>query len=257
MLSRRLLLTAAAAATLPGAGAAAGDESGRSRAATYGAAPFDTPHLIPGDLIDLTRVDRAAPVAQVAALTFDDGPDTHEPQMSETLTAAGATATFFAVGQRLRRNPETARRLAAAGHEIGCHSYSHPMMGALTPEERDAEFRRSLTAFRDAGLAAPTWFRPPYGDWNDDLARRALTFGLRTVLWTVDSRDWKPAAGAATTAARVIAHLDPGAVILLHGTRAATAAALPEILAEGRNRGLTFVSMSRWREAMTAAATGN
>lgn len=249
---RRFAMLAAGAALgggLGGARAASADEHA-SHAAMYGAAPFETSHLIPGDTLDLSLVDRNAPTAQVAALTIDDGPDAHELQMAEYLAAEGAQATFFAIGQKLRAHPEGAKRLAAAGHEIGCHSYAHPMMTTLTAQARDNEFKQSLAAFQTAGLPAPTWFRPPYGDWNGDVIRRARAFGMRTVVWTVDSRDWKTQQPEMVVA-RVVENLTAGAVILLHGTKTATTAALPEILAEGRRRGLSFVTMTKWRELMT------
>jgi peptidoglycan-N-acetylglucosamine deacetylase len=253
-LSRRSLLTAAAALIPLGPFPAAAQEGEKSsHAAMYGAAPFDTPHLLPGDPVNLTLVDRTAPAARIVALTIDDGPDDIELEMAEALRAADAKATFFAIGQKLRRYPDPALRLAAEGHEIGCHSQTHPLMTTQSADEQEREFRQSLAAFSAAGLPAPTWFRPPYGDWNGAVARRARTHGMRTIVWTVDSRDWKTTKPA-TVFARVAENLDPAAVVLVHGTRAATAKALPDILAEGRKRGLTFVTMSRWYEVMKTLA---
>lgn len=254
-LSRRLFLSGAAIAGLspPGVAQAANHYANNSQAAVYGAAPFETHHLLPGDGLDLARVDLGVPATQVVALTIDDGPDGHELALAEHLAAAGAKATYFPIGQKLRRHPEIVRDLHAAGHAIGCHSYSHPMMTGQTNEERDREFQQSRAAFDDAGLPPPLWFRPPYGDWNYEVARRARAHGLHTVTWTVDSRDWK-LTKPATVVARVVEHLDAGAVILLHGTRSATVEALPDILAEGRNRGLRFVTLDQWYGAMATAA---
>lgn len=224
-----------------------------SQAARRGAARFETAHLIPGARVDLAGVDRDDPAARLVALTLDDGPDPREPEMLALLEAADARATFFQVGERVGRRIAITRALSDAGHEVGCHSFTHPMMGRMSGEERDGEFARSIDALGAAGVR-PAWFRPPFGDWDDDLVARARRFGMGTVTWTVDARDWKARETAESVVRRVKRGLDPAAVVLAHGTKPITLAALPEILAEGRRRGLRFVTVSEWFAAMTRLA---
>lgn len=273
MLSRRTILGLAATLSSigiagEGAGEARADERGdrsdgamggaepaaaayrpSSEAARRGAARFETAHLVPGAAIDLGRVDRDDPAARVVALTLDDGPASSELDMIPLLKAADARVTFFAVGRRVAGRADITRALVDAGHEIGCHSFSHPMMGTLSGTERDDEFSRSIDALAKVGVR-PAWFRPPFGDWDDDLVRRASRFGMGTITWTVDSRDWKAGETAVSVARRAERGLDAGAVLLAHGTKPITLAALPEILAEGGRMGLRFVTVGEWFATM-------
>jgi peptidoglycan/xylan/chitin deacetylase (PgdA/CDA1 family) len=224
----------------------------RSLAATRGAAPFETAHLIPGDALDLATVNRASPAARVVALTFDDGPDGNDTAILARLAAADARATFFFIGHKVAGRHAIVQRVVAAGHEVGNHTFEHPMMSDLPATAQ----RRTIVAASDAltrAGASPLWFRPPFGDFDADVVARVRAAGLRTALWTVDSRDWKEGTGAGAIASRVTGRLAPGAVVLLHSTRPATLEALPAILAEGRRQGLTFVTMSDWAVAMASA----
>lgn len=226
----------------------------RSHAATFGAAPFSTAHLLPGDDFDLSAVDLSAPAAQVAALTFDDGPHVNDMQIMEILRRHHAKATFFYIGRNVGREEAVARAVAGSENEVGNHSLTHPMMTELSPAEQIRNLAGANAKLAQIGAAA-TWFRPPYGDFDGAVTAEARRLGLKTVLWTVDSRDWK-GGGAAVIGRRVASRLGPGAVVLLHSTKTESVEALPEILAEGERRGLRFVTLSEWRAAMTAAASG-
>lgn len=228
--------------------------STRSHAAAFGAAPFSTAHLLPGDDFDLSAVDLSAPAAQVAALTFDDGPHLNDLQIMETLRHYHAKATFFYIGRNVKREEAVAHAVAASENEVGNHSLTHPMMTELSPAEQIRNLASANAKLAEVGASA-AWFRPPYGDFDGAVTAEARKLGLKTVLWTVDSRDWK-GGGAALIARRVSDRLGPGAVVLLHSTKAESVAALPEILEEGTRRGLRFVTLSEWRAAMAAAAAG-
>ncbi|MBP2299756.1 polysaccharide deacetylase family protein [Azospirillum picis] len=230
--------------------AAAGRQ--RSYAATHGAAPFATADLIPGSDIDLDDVDRSLPSAQVVALTIDDGPDANDAAILEILRQHHEKATFFFIGGKIAGHRDLARLVAASGNEIGSHTQGHPMMTDLPPARQEWNLAQAQAALAGIGVAA-TWFRPPYGDVDDVLAARALSHGMRTVLWTVDSRDWK-GVDAETITRHVGERLAPGAVVLMHSTKAASLAALPAILEEGERRGYRFVTMSEWKEAMRRSA---
>ncbi|WP_376965184.1 polysaccharide deacetylase family protein [Azospirillum sp. A26] len=225
----------------------------RSYAATHGAAPFVTQHLIPGSDIDLAQVDLTLPSARVVALTIDDGPDGHDPHILDILRAHGAKATFFYIGAKIPEHRDIARMVATSGNEVGSHTQTHPMTTDLKPAEREWNLAQAEKALASVGVTA-TWFRPPYGDVDDALTALARHHGMATVLWTADSQDWKDT-GPDIIRHRIVERLAPGAVVLMHSTKAATVAALPAILEEGERRGLRFVTMSDWDAAMRQSVT--
>ena len=249
-LFRRAVLPLAAALLALPVSAMAGQ---RSYAATHGAAPFVTEHLIPGSDLDLDQVDRTLPQARVVALTIDDGPDANDPHILDILRAHGAKATFFYIGAKIPAHHDIARLVAASGNEVGSHTQTHPMTTDLKPAEREWNLAQAEKALASVGVTA-TWFRPPFGDVDDALAALARRHGMATVLWTADSQDWKDS-GADVIRHRITERLEPGAVVLMHSTKAATVAALPAILEEGERRGLRFVTMSEWEAAMRQSVT--
>jgi peptidoglycan-N-acetylglucosamine deacetylase len=207
----------------------------------------------------LRRGDRptyAAPrrAGRGVALTYDDGPSPEAtPAILSCLAEHGARATFFVVGRAVERHPELVARIAADGHEVGNHAYSHRRGGELDDDDLVAEIRRTSDLVEAAAGRAPALFRPPYGDDRTRSTRLARSLGLRTVLWSVDSGDWR-GLPAAEVAKRVLARARPGAVVLLHdGGRAsqvaleATRAVVPTL----RDRGFELTTTS---ELLAAAA---
>jgi len=199
--------------------------------------------------------DRRRPLV---ALTFDDGP--HErwtPAVLEALAAGNVRATFFCVGAAAERHPELVRRTAAAGHEIATHLWSHRRDTVASDERFADELGRSL------GLLGPLAGRPvrhlrfPYGAAGRQRAGSLARFGVRPVHWTVSSHDSRLPDPAAIVR-RVTPALRPGAIVLLHdaiadeaeirppyvGSREATVAALPGIIAAARDRGLEPVTVA-------------
>jgi peptidoglycan/xylan/chitin deacetylase (PgdA/CDA1 family) len=169
------------------------------------------------------------------ALTFDDGPC---PETTPALLAAldGATATFFLWGERAAAHPSLVREIAAAGHRIGNHTWTHPRLPPLAAAARDEEIRRTQDLLADLTGDRPSLFRPPYGDTDAAVAETIAGHGLTEVLWTVDTRDWAGApAGEIVAAAE---RVEPGGIVLMHEGRPATVAAVPRVLAALAARGL-------------------
>ncbi|WP_328455887.1 polysaccharide deacetylase family protein [Amycolatopsis sp. NBC_00438] len=170
------------------------------------------------------------------ALTFDDGP---HPETTPALLAAlgDAPATFFLQGSHAAAHPDLVRAIAAAGHPIGNHSWSHPRLPALPPAARELEVARTQDLLAGITGTRPALFRPPYGDTDAAVAATLAGHGLTEVLWTVDTRDWAGAAADEITAAA--SAVQPGGIILMHdGGYASTVAAVPRILAALSARGL-------------------
>jgi len=173
------------------------------------------------------------------ALTFDDGPHAQgTPAVLEILAAADVRATFFLVGEQVRRNPTLGREIVAAGHGIALHCDRHRNMLRLTPWQVREDIARALAAIEDSTGHSPALYRPPYGVLNASALRAARTRGWRTLLWTQWGRDWEARATPASIAARVTDGVQEGSVLLLHDADdysvpdswRRTAAALPSVL---------------------------
>ncbi|WP_352431499.1 polysaccharide deacetylase family protein [Pyrinomonas sp.] len=187
--------------------------------------------------------------AGAVALTFDDGPAESTPEILEILAAHDVPATFFMIGREVERRPTVARAVAAAGHEIGNHSYTHPIYLYCTAHRTRWELRRAQEAIANVTGVVPLWVRPPCGVRTRAYFRAACELDLVTVQWTVAGFDWKRR-NASDIARTVTKALVPGAIILLHDgdssnrrDRRETAAALPLIISGARARGWRFVPL--------------
>jgi peptidoglycan/xylan/chitin deacetylase (PgdA/CDA1 family) len=185
------------------------------------------------------------------ALTFDDGPHAQgTPAVLELLAAAGARATFFLVGEQVRRNPSLAREIVAAGHAIGVHCERHRNLLRLTPAQTRHDIERAEAVIAETTGVAPALYRPPYGVLNAAALRLARGRGWRTLLWSHWGRDWERRATPQSIAACVTGGATAGAVLLLHdaddysapGSWRRTVAALPHVLATLAERGLQPVA---------------
>jgi peptidoglycan/xylan/chitin deacetylase (PgdA/CDA1 family) len=127
------------------------------------------------------------------ALTYDDGPaDPDTFHLLDVLAKHNVRATFFMIGQFVQKSPEIARAVAAAGHLIGNHTMTHPLLLTRRPKVVRQQLRDCNAALEDA-LGQPVgWFRPPHGSRRPDILRSARELGLKTVMWNAMGYDWKP-----------------------------------------------------------------
>jgi peptidoglycan/xylan/chitin deacetylase (PgdA/CDA1 family) len=181
------------------------------------------------------------------ALTFDDGPHAQgTPAVLELLAAERVPATFFLVGEQIRRNPTLPREIADAGHEIGLHCDRHRNLLRLGPRQVREDIARAEDAIATATGRAPRLYRPPYGVLNAAALCVADRRGWRTLLWSHWGRDWEARASAESIASKVTGGAGEGAVLLLHdaddysapGSWQRTLAALPAVIETMRERGL-------------------
>ncbi|HEY8704038.1 MAG TPA: polysaccharide deacetylase family protein [Gaiellaceae bacterium] len=173
------------------------------------------------------------------ALTFDDGPhDEGTPSVLAELERRGATATFFLVGEQVRRRPALAREIVAAGHEVAVHGDRHALLLRRRVRELADDLDRAAATIADATGVFPTLYRPPYGVFSSGALAHVRLRGWRPLLWSTWGRDWERRATPETIARRATRGLRPGDVVLLHDSDAyssddswrRTAAALPSVI---------------------------
>jgi peptidoglycan/xylan/chitin deacetylase (PgdA/CDA1 family) len=191
-------------------------------------------------------VDRTDMSDKVVALTLDDGPTALAPDVLRILADADVAATFYLNGRDLAARPDLGRAIAAAGHEIGNHTYSHRRMVFVTPRTVAAEVERTDEEIRRTGYLGPITFRPPYGKKLWTLPKYLSEHGRTTVTWDVEP-DSARDANADQIVAETVDAVRPGSIILLHVMhegRAASRAAIPRIVDELRADGYRFVTVS-------------
>jgi peptidoglycan/xylan/chitin deacetylase (PgdA/CDA1 family) len=194
------------------------------------------------------------PHSRGIALTFDDGPHPEgTPAVLDVLRDAGATATFFLIGEQVERRPALAAEIAAAGHEIALHGYRHTLLLRRTRRALEDDLDRALDAIADATGRVPRCYRPPYGVFSAAGLALARRRGWMPLLWSRWGRDWERRATPEAIARRATDGLEPGDVVLLHdadyysasGSWRRTAAALPSIVDAVAARGVPCVAVTQ------------
>jgi peptidoglycan/xylan/chitin deacetylase (PgdA/CDA1 family) len=190
-------------------------------------------------------VSQAGPENKEVALTFDDGPSSYTGGILDTLKKYDAKATFFTLGNQISEFPLPLQRAVAEGHVVGNHTWDHQDLTRLAPKDIRGELTDNNDAVTGKNLPAPKLFRPPYGAVNDLVIAEARRAGMLTVMWSLDTNDYKLPAPEAM-AAQVLAEVHSGAIILMHdggGDRTTTSAALPIIVKGLRKAGYKMVTV--------------
>jgi len=183
--------------------------------------------------------------APTAALTFDDGPcPISTPAILETLQRYGVQATFFMLGREAARHPDLVSRVAAAGHQIGSHGWSHTDLTLLDDAALETELDRTNELLGRLSGRAVRHVRPPGGRFNSVVTSWVAGRGLHTVLWSIDPTDWEQPTEVGV-ASHIFDQLRPEAVILLHDTDNSTGTieALPSIIEGIHARGYRLVTL--------------
>ena len=174
------------------------------------------------------------------ALTFDDGPSIHTEKLLDFLKEQGIHATFFLVGERVPNYPETVRREAAEGHELGYHSYYHNDQTLISSERIFDEFcRADRELYRLTGREYSLW-RAPGGSFN----KRVLeAVPLPHIHWSADTRDWETKNTAAVCSA-ILESAGDGVIILLHDLYATSVDGAIRAIKSLQKQGFEFVTVS-------------
>lgn len=156
------------------------------------------------------------PHSRQLALTFDDGPnDPHTPQLLEVLAKHNAHATFFLIGRYVRQLPQITCEISAAGHAIGNHTFTHPLLIFKSKSEIRRELIDCHAAIEDSIGASSNLFRPPFGGRRPAVLRIARELGLQTIMWNITGYDWN-APPASEIEKKISRRIRGGDVILLH-----------------------------------------
>jgi peptidoglycan-N-acetylglucosamine deacetylase len=163
-------------------------------------------------------------------------------QMVDTLKKHNVHATFFLEGRWVQKNPELAKMIAEAGHEIGNHSYTHPDMKILSAPRIREELIQTNKVIKATTNMEPKWFAPPSGSYRDETVTIAAELGMRTIMWSVDTIDWqKPTVD--TLLNRVLGKIHNGALVLMHPTDS-TAKSLDTLITKMKEKNLQIGTVS-------------
>lgn len=217
--------------------------SGISAAAAYGSVAKNSQLFGP-------TVYRGLRSRKSVALTFDDGPSESTAELLEYLEKEEVPATFFMCGMNVKRLPEVAGQVAAGGHQLGNHTYSHPNLPFKSRTFIDHEFTETQKIIQFETGVTPMLLRAPYGFRWMGMREVQQRLSLLSVMWTVAGFDWRWPAGR--IARHVLSHCAPGAIVCLHDGRGikthpdirATLAALRNIVPRLKDNGYTFETVS-------------
>ncbi len=167
--------------------------------------------------------------------------DEHLVKILDILDEHNAKATFFIGGKWAQGSAELLERIYSSGHEIGSHSYNHEHFERLTYAQSVDAIKKAADIIYSLVGVAPVLFAPPYGEFCDTTLRAAGDLGCKTIMWSVDTIDWR-GDGVSAILTRVKKKLHNGAIILAHPT-ADTVTALPDIIKFVRQSGRELVTV--------------
>ncbi len=185
------------------------------------------------------------------ALTYDDGPnDPHTLHLLDVLAKHDVRATFFLIGQYVRKRPDIVRKISDAGHAIGNHTFTHPLLIFKPPQEIKRQLTECTEAISDAAGIHTNLFRPPFGGRRPAVLRIARQLRLDPVMWNVTGYDWN-APSPEYIQHKVTAKILGGNVILLHdgghkyfgADRSNTVVASDKIIFRYKSNGYEFVTI--------------
>lgn len=180
------------------------------------------------------------------ALTFDDGPHAaNTPRLLEMLKQRGIKATFFMVGECAAEYPQIVKRIAAEGHEVANHSWSHPQLSRMSDEAVREQLRKTHDAIVNGCGVTPKLMRPPYGALNEKQRKWVNSeFGYKVILWDVDPLDWK-VRNSAHVESEILKQTHAGSIILSHDIHKTTIDAMPATIDALLAKGYKFVTVSQ------------
>ncbi len=164
------------------------------------------------------------------------------PPMIETLDKHDVKTTFFFDGSWVSKNPDIAKMIYEKGHEIGNHAYSHPDLSRYSRADTSTELSKTNDVIEKTIGVKPIWFAPPSGSFNEETVNVARELDMFTILWTVDTVDWRQPA-TSEMVNRVLPQVENGTMILMHPTKP-VAEGLDTMIQEIREKGYVLGTVS-------------
>lgn len=179
------------------------------------------------------------------AISFDAAWGNEQTEtLLEILDKYKVKSTFFLVGDWVEKYPESVKKIADKGHDVGNHSDTHPHMTQMTTSQMAGEIQACNEKIKKITGKTPTLFRAPYGDYNNDVVKSVNGCNMYCVQWDVDSLDWKDPTPEQITQ-NVLKKLKNGSIVLLHNGAKNTPQALPMLIEAIQEKGYEIVPISQ------------
>lgn len=194
---------------------------------------------------DLRPVYSVKTDEKVVALTFDiSWGEKMAPKVLDILRERGIRATFFLSGPWARNHEELVKRIVADGHEIASHGQRHDNFSSMGADGVAQNIRAAHVILVEMTGTQPRLLRPPNGDFNRTSLAATRGAGYQTIMWSVDSLDWKNP-GVEVIRRRVVELAHPGAIVLMHASDSCklTDRALPGILDGLKSKGFATATV--------------
>lgn len=193
-------------------------------------------------------VPRVSTTEKVVALTFDDGPSPKVEELLPILQELEVKGTFFVIGNELEKNMKEGQKIAAAGHELGNHTYSHKRMVFKSPAYVKDEIEKTDELIRKTGYQGEILFRPPNGKKLFLLPYYLHQHNRKTITWDIEPDSFPEIASNSDQIVKyVLTNTRPGSIILLHpmyNSREESVRAIRGIVVGLKEQGYSFKTVS-------------
>ena len=203
------------------------------------------------EAITTASTDRVIPIycvektKKVCSISFDAAWGNEQTDnLLETLDKYNVKTTFFLVGQWVDKFPESVKKITEKGHDVGNHGDTHAHMTQQSDETTMQELISCNKKIEKVTGKSPTLFRPPYGDYNNNLVNAVMGINMYCVQWDIDSLDWKDPS-VDQIVQNCTRKLQPGSILLLHNGAINTPEALPKIIEAIQGQGYKIVPISK------------
>ncbi|SDH48177.1 polysaccharide deacetylase family protein [Alteribacillus bidgolensis] len=171
-------------------------------------------------------------------LTFDDGPSRKLEAILDVLKEKQVQAVFF-WNSRLLYPQRPWQRVVQEGHKIGSHAHNHKNLTTLTKSEQYKQIKTSVEKIQEMTGLDVQWFRPPFGQYNEETMEILRELCLTPVMWEISSYDWENKSSPEVIVTNVVEHIQEGSIILLHELKQ-TLKVLPDLIDQIREKGFEF-----------------